>query len=183
MHIEAFALHITWTCYGTWLPGDPRGYVSNTLLPRRGFSGKENVPGTAYTANDLKTFGHARSIQKSPTRLLTLEQACIAAQALMEAAQKRQWHILRGALMANHVHIVVTNCPADGPNVRRILKGVSDAKLRIRFPDQARWWTTGGSDRYKNDQRAIDAAVEYVANQEHILVAIEDMRIVVLESK
>jgi hypothetical protein len=31
---EPFALHITWTCYGTWLPGDQRGHVSNVLLPQ-----------------------------------------------------------------------------------------------------------------------------------------------------
>ena len=179
MHIEAFALHITWTCYGTWLPGDARGYVSNTLLPRSGFREKENVPGTAYFANDAVTLDHARSLQKFPSAYLTREQAWCAAEAIVEAAQKRQWEILRGALMANHIHMVITNCPPDGPNVRRIIKGVSDAKLRGRFSQQARWWTSGGSDRYKNGQRAIDAAVDYVATQEHILVAIDNMRIFV----
>ena len=33
------------------------------------------------------------------------------------------------AVMANHVHVLVTNCPDDGPAVRRVLKGVSQAEL------------------------------------------------------
>ena len=39
-----FVLHITWTCYGNWLPGDRRGYVSNTLRPEGGFRPKEKHP-------------------------------------------------------------------------------------------------------------------------------------------
>ena len=42
------------------------------------------------------------------------------------------------------------------------------------LPHNQRWWTAGGSDRYKNDQPAIDAAVEYVKNQDHILAMIVD---------
>ena len=31
MTLRPFALHITWTCYGTWLPGDERGYVAGAF--------------------------------------------------------------------------------------------------------------------------------------------------------
>src|SRR3954454_4062773 len=37
MHGPTFALHITWTCYGTWLPGDERGHVSDVIFPDGGF--------------------------------------------------------------------------------------------------------------------------------------------------
>src|SRR6516225_1923021 len=50
-----FALHITWTCYTTWLPGDRRGYVSNTLLPEGGSLPRQNMPGTPVTADDPLT--------------------------------------------------------------------------------------------------------------------------------
>lgn len=177
MHIQDFALHITWTCYGTWLPGDPRGYVSNTLLPKGGFVPKQNVPDTAYAANDSNTYLHAQRLQKSPPARLLTDHAWCAAHAIVNGARERQWHILRGAFMANHVHIVVSGCPQDGPMVRRILKGISDAKLRKEFPGNGRWWTQGGSDHYKNTPRAIEAAIDYVANQEYILVAIDNMRV------
>jgi hypothetical protein len=40
-----FALLLTWTCYGTWLPGDARGYVSNTRSNHGGFEPLQNAPG------------------------------------------------------------------------------------------------------------------------------------------
>jgi hypothetical protein len=119
---KPFALHITWTCYGTWLPGDERGYVSNTLRQPRGFLPKENIPGTPYTSDDPYTRSQAQSLQKGPTVFLNTEQAHIAALALVEAARKGCWRIARGALMRNHIHVVVMECPDDGPGVRRVLK-------------------------------------------------------------
>jgi REP element-mobilizing transposase RayT len=165
-----FALHITWTCYGTWLPGDRRGYVSNTLLPRCGWEPKENTPGTPYRANDPYTRSVARRLQKGPSVWLTGEQAWQAAEALVRTAHTRGWRIVRAALMPNHIHVVIAECPDDGPAVRRILKGVSQAALSKHLGHSQRWWTAGGSDRYKHDAAAIQAAVQYVANQEGKLV-------------
>ncbi|MBV9125731.1 MAG: hypothetical protein JO112_20470, partial [Planctomycetes bacterium] len=90
-----FALHITWTCYGTWLPGDGRGHVSNVLLPAGGFLPKENVPGTPYHPGDDFTRRRARELQKGETVHLTAEQALAAAESLCRAAQSRGWRIVR----------------------------------------------------------------------------------------
>jgi REP element-mobilizing transposase RayT len=144
-----FALHITWTCYGTWLPGDPRGHVSNLQLPKGGFLPKQNVAGTPYNAGDVFTQSRARALQKQETVYLTLKQADAVAASLCRAAQSRAWRILRGAIMANHVHVVLMDCPNDGPAVRRILKGTSQADLTDHVGHTKRWWTAGGSDRYK----------------------------------
>jgi REP element-mobilizing transposase RayT len=170
-----FALHITWTCYGTWLPGDERGSVSNQLLPEGGFRVKQNNPGTPVLAGDSYTRQRAMKLQKGETVFLTAAEALCVAEELVNAARDRGWRILRGAVMANHVHVVVTDCPDDGPAVRRILKGVSQAKLRERTGRGQRCWTAGGSDRYKHDQAAIDAAVRYAAKQERMLAQIVDM--------
>ena len=171
-----FALLITWTCYGTWLPGDRRGHVSNTLLPEGGFLPKENVPDTPYSQGDELTRQRARELQKGETIYLTAEQALVVAVSLCQAAQTRGWRILRAAVMANHVHVVVMDCPNDGPTVRRILKGTSQAALNDHKGHNQRWWTQGGSDRYKNDWPAIEAAVEYVAKQPGMLAFIIDGR-------
>jgi hypothetical protein len=169
-----FALHITWTCYGTWLPGDGRGHVSNALLPGGGFRSKEHLPGTPFGARDEFTHHRARDLQKPETVYLTGEQAQVVAASLCRAAQNRGWRILRGAVMANHVHVLLTDCPNDGPSVRRILKGSSQADLNDHAGQNRRWWTTGGSDRYKNDWPAIEAAVRYVANHPTMLSGIVD---------
>ena len=57
----------------------------------------------------------------------------------------------------------------DGPAVRGVLKGNTQAALSEQAGHPARWFTAGCSDRYKNDQPAIDAAVQYVADQEGML--------------
>jgi len=52
---EPFALLITWTCYGTWLPGDRRGYGSNTRRKDGKYDPKQNIPGTSITADHALT--------------------------------------------------------------------------------------------------------------------------------
>ena len=173
-----FALHITWTCYATWLPGDLRGYVSNTLLPEGGHIPKQNTPGTLYRTDDPLTRRAARSLQKGPTVGLSPEHARCVIRSLAEAARARSWRILRAAVMPNHVHVVVTDCPDDGPAVRRILKGNSQAALSAATGRRQRWWTAGGSDRYKHDHAAIEAAVAYVAGQPGMLAQIVDMEVI-----
>ena len=174
---KPFAIHITWTCYGTWLPGDERGYVSDTLLMGGGFLPKQNTPGTPCTTDDAYTRQHAHSLQRDPSVYLDVEQALIAAHALVKAARDRNWRIVRGALMCNHIHIVVMDCPDDGPAVRRILKGNSHAALAEHTGRRQRWWTAGGSDRYKHDWQAIENAVNYGAQQPGILVEIVDIEV------
>jgi len=175
---QPFALHITWTCYGTWLPGDPRGHVSNSLLPDGSFLPKRNIPGTAYSEGDARTHQRAQALQKYPTVLLAASQALCVVKSLLEAANARDWRILRAAVMSNHTHVVIADCPDDGSAVRRILKGVTQAALSRADGRPTKWWTKGGSDRYKHGHEAIEAAIRYVARQAGVLAAIDDMRIV-----
>ncbi len=173
---DPFALLITWTCYGTWLPGDARGYVSNALKPGGGFEPKHNLPGTPYTADDPHTRTRARQLQQWPTVLLTAAHARVVTEALVAAAE-RDWWIDRAAVMANHVHVLGTACPDDGPAVRRVLKGNSQAALNRHAGRPGRWWTAGGSDRYKRGTAAVMAAIRYVAGQAWKLAEVIDMKV------
>jgi REP element-mobilizing transposase RayT len=167
-----FALLGTWTTYGTWLPGDERGYVSHTLHAPGDWDGRENTPGTEYAKTHERTLRLARSAQKGETVWLTVEQARAAAESLVQATESRGWRIVRGAVMANHLHLLVVGCPNDGSEVRRVLKGNSQAALSKLRGSPQRWWTAGGSDRYKNDEQAILNAMRYIENQDRVLVAI-----------
>ncbi len=177
MSDKPFALHITFTTYGTWLPGDKRGYVSTTRLPEGGTLPKKNLYGTDYTRNDPYTKQVACAQQKYDTVWLNLDHAKVIAHELVAACQQRDWFIAQAAIMSNHVHVVVMQCPQDGPAVRRILKGVTQAELSKHTGHPQRWFTKGGSNRYKFDQQAIDNAIVYVRNQERMLVGIENMKI------
>lgn len=174
--MRPYALLVTWTCYGTWLPGDARGYVSNQLREEGGYSPRENVPGTGYTRNDERTRTRARELQAFPTVLLHPEQAEVVAVSLTVSCQSRHWWIAQAAIMSNHVHVLLTCCADDGPQVRRVLKGTSQAALSEYAGQSRRWWTAGGSDRYKHDERAIEAAKRYVAHQARMLAGVEQMR-------
>ncbi len=96
---EPCGLLITWTCYGTWLPGDPRGYVSQTRMPDGGWLPKENMPGAPYRADDPLSRNGARKRQEWPTVNLTVEQARCVAESLVKAAVDRGWRIARAAVM------------------------------------------------------------------------------------
>ena len=86
---QPFALHITWTCYGAWLPGDPRGHVSNTRFTDGGYLRKANIVGTPYRRGDNFTRQQAHAAQLAPSASLTAELALVAAEALCAAAQAR----------------------------------------------------------------------------------------------
>jgi REP element-mobilizing transposase RayT len=172
--MRPFALHITWTTYGTWLPGDERGHVSNIILPAGGFIRADDTPGAPIPSGDEFTRQRAADLQKGDTVWLTAAQALSACQAIAAAASKRGWLVVRAGAMANHLHNVVMNCPDDGPLVRRILKGTSQAALNDLAGRNQRWFSAGGSDRYKHGDEAIANAVNYVARQAFQLARIID---------
>ena len=97
-----FALLITWTCYGTWLPGDKRGYVSNTKKQNGEFELKHNAYATPYTRDHTATFQQAQLLQRQATVLLSVNQALCAAKGIAKAASDRNWNVLRCAVMANN---------------------------------------------------------------------------------
>ena len=173
---HSFGIHITWTTYASRLPGDERSYVSNTYIPGKGYVRKQNTPGMPYTSDSPATRERARKLQKWDTVYLDAEDAFVVAEALVAAAKKNGWHIPRAAVIANHVHAVVINCPADGPAIRRVLKGNAYAALTEHRGKPLRWWTTGGSDRQKHGEHALLTAIEYVANQDGKLGEVIEMK-------
>ncbi len=89
MNDRPFALFLTWTTYGTWMPGDERGYVADTCKPDGTTEAKINQIGTPYLKNDAFAQIQARKRQKGLTTWLSPASALIAAEALIEAAMTR----------------------------------------------------------------------------------------------
>ena len=178
MNDEPFALFIIWKCYGTWLPGDRRGYASNTRRPDGGFVAKQNIPGTPYAAGDRST--RNRALQRYATVRLAVDQTDCVVRAMVEAAGRRGWRLARAAVISNHVHVIVLSCPDDGPAVRRILKGTCQAALSRLANVSKRWWTAGDSDRYLHDEDSILAAMKYVEKQAGVLAYVVDDRVTIV---
>lgn len=162
---------LTWTTYGTWLPGDARGFVS----PIQDESGQRvihNVHDTPYDADMPRLRAYAQRVQKQPTVWLSAEQAEVVRKQLLETAQIRHWHLHAFAIMSNHVHLVV-EADEEVPATKLLgdFKAYTTRKLRAfaNSPD-ARFWTEKGSTRLLPNDQALENAVQYVANQEKPLV-------------
>jgi REP element-mobilizing transposase RayT len=172
----AFDRHwlLTWTTYGTWLPGDVRGFVSP--ISREAEGGKwarENRPGVAYDRDMPDRLKQSRQLLKGPPVFLRLPQAELLLGQFQETARHRGWGLLAAAVMRAHVHVVV-GVPGDPePDAMlRDFKAYGSRVLNRQFsrPESGTWWTEGGSKRVKRAEAAVVAAVRYVARQEKALV-------------
>ena len=163
---------LTWTTYGTWLPGDARGFVS----PVRGSAGKgerHNVVNTEYTSNRPALERFARGKLRGEPVLLNREQAEVVLHQCQATADFRQWKLLAISVMRNHVHAIVrvNEDPPPGALLRD-LKSYSSRALNEQWskPLSGTWWTTSGSTRMLSDEAGVITAARYVRDQEFPLV-------------
>ena len=163
---------LTWTTYGTWLPGDIRGSVTS-VKEGEGPRHRHNRHGTAYDGPMPGLRRSALDLMKGDPVWLEAAHAAVALQQFQEIANHRKWTIMAAAIMANHVHLVV-GVQGD-PNPADLLqdfKSYSSRQLNAEFgrPDSGTWWTKSGSRRKLPNEPAVTAAVKYVLEQEKPLV-------------
>ena len=165
---------LTWTTYGTWLPGDERGFVSR-VPDDQGSHVIHNLPGEPYDGDEPAVRKAADARRQGAPVKLDRAAAEVCADALREVCEKYNVTIHAGAIMATHVHLVVTSDEAEGPRLLNLFKGVSSRRLGQRFGRQpsGSWWTASGSRRLLREGDAIENAVNYVRNQPSLLVAFE----------
>jgi REP element-mobilizing transposase RayT len=163
---------LTWTTYGTWLPGDSRGFVSN-VPDGPGPEVRHNIPGTPYDADDARVRHRARDNLVGDPVWLTAEQAVIVVEQFLQTAAFRGWLLLAIAVMSNHVHLVVgvTGDP-DPAKLLHDFKSYATRALKAhgQKPSGGRWWTESGSRRKLSGEQAVQAAIEYVLHQHRPLV-------------
>ncbi len=159
---------LTWTMYGNWLPGDPRGFVSSV---RNGKGGRvtHNIPGTPYDEDwELLNVSMLQSLKQPPIRLAR-DQADVVLKQFHETATYRAWQLIAAAVMANHCHLVVG--VVGDPEPSKVLgdfKAYASRALNRKWPKpvSGTWWTESGSKRKLKDEPAILGAVAYVRDQE-----------------
>src|SRR5262245_30447209 len=94
---DADAYFITWTTYGTWLPGDPRGHASNVVGADGRYHCTSNEFGTERLTGDQATLNRALAQQKWNTVWFDSRLAQVCAGVLIESAIERDWRIVRSA--------------------------------------------------------------------------------------
>ncbi|MGQ9505346.1 MAG: transposase [Thermogutta sp.] len=156
---------LTWTTYGTWLPGDARGSVASVRQgpgPRR----ERDTPGEPFEAPMPALEAASRKLQREPAAFLAVEHAQPLLEQLLKTAAYRDWVLLAAAIVSNHIHIVVTAAEEVSPEViLRDMKAYGSRVLNQIGPRRRRWWTRRGSRRYLPHDRAVQNAIEYVQRQ------------------
>jgi REP element-mobilizing transposase RayT len=166
---------LTNTCYGTWLPGDARGFVARVWEHRPGDPDIQprvthDIPGTAYDEG-MPGLEHASgALMKGPPINLTMAHAEALLGQFRETTAHRRWELRAVAIMFNHFHIVVG--VVGDPKPSKILgdfKSWATRTLSQRFgpPASKTWWTERGSKRRLPNEVALAAAIHYVLYNQH----------------
>jgi REP element-mobilizing transposase RayT len=149
------AYFLTWTTYGTWLPGDERGWVDK--------------PGQ-FRPPDPRLQAASRSLLAEEPCVLDAGQRRQVEETIAKHCAIRGWHLHAVNCRTNHVHVVVT-AAAPPATVREQLKAWCTRRLKERQraasadpeqPVRAHWWTERGSLRWLNDEASLAEAIRYV---------------------
>ncbi|HZU38717.1 MAG TPA: hypothetical protein VFA18_22510 [Gemmataceae bacterium] len=165
---------ITWTCYGTWLPGARQGFVSH-VRDEHGDLVIHNIPGTPYDADMPALDAHARAQMIGPPVSLDQTAADAMIAQYQETCRIRGWELEAASVMCNHTHIVVG--VAGDPDPQAILETFKSwatrAVKRLRpLPLNGTFWTAKGSKRKLPHQPALQAAVIYVGRKQPAPLAV-----------
>jgi REP element-mobilizing transposase RayT len=169
---------LTTTTYGTWLPGDRRGFVS----PVSGDDGSwllHNVPGTPYDTDHEGLRAHHRQRLLGPPVYLVHEQAVRLLEQFHETARYRERLLAAAAVMREHAHLVVGVIGDPEPSyLLGDFKAYGSRALNEQWgkPKSGTWWTEKGSTRKLKDDDAVLAAVAYVRDQRAPLALFVDPR-------
>jgi len=139
---------LTWVTYGTWLPGDQRGWVEY----RHGWQ----LPDPAREAEA------AAKMTEDACRL-SEEQRSAVEQQVGETCRRRGWRLHAVTCRSNHVHVVVSAADTHPKKIRTDLKAWTTRCLKGQFDEKREnWWAQRGSIRYLYDEDDLEAAVAYV---------------------
>ena len=160
---------LTWTTYGSRLPGDGRGFVGRVRERRPGESvGRRRVHNLPQTEFDAAKSGlevaARRRMTAPPTRLFPEAGGPLLNQ-FAETASIRNWRCLAAAALTDHVHLLVAVHGDPAPEtLLRDFKAYGSRILNQRFGPR-RWWSDGGSTRKKSTVEETLAAARYVRDQ------------------
>jgi REP element-mobilizing transposase RayT len=150
------AYFITWTSYGTWLPGDDRGWI------KKNFNGVQTP--NAKLEQEMRGKMAEDAVQLSDS------QRTIIDKTVRDHCAIRDWHLHAVNARTNHVHVVVT-ADRDPDEVMNQLKAwcsrkLSDASgLTTRVAKKAgrrHWFTEDGDKQLIDDQEFLRNAIKYV---------------------
>lgn len=149
---EPLAYFLTWTTYGTWLPGDERGWV------------EDGEPGIKAADTDRKQ--QAQSLMTDPPVILSPAQRQIVTETIEAHCRIRGWTLHAVNARTTHVHVILTAANVLPEEAMRQLKAWCSRRLSEATGEKRRWWTEHGSTKWINDDAYFHEAVDYVLNRQ-----------------
>jgi REP element-mobilizing transposase RayT len=144
---EPLAYFLTWTTYGTWLPGDDRGWNRK----------RDHDSLEPSIARQESAIGQ----MKETPYLLAKPEREIVEDTIRKHCEIRNWAIHAVNVRSNHVHVVAT-APATKPEtVVSQFKTWCTRKLKAKCAGRSRFWTEGASTRWINTEAELAKAIEY----------------------
>jgi len=159
---------LTWTTYGTWLPGGRRGFVGNVRVAG-GAQETHNTFATPYDGDMDRLEQWTRNRMTGEPVALTTADALAMIDQYQETARIRKWDFVAASVMFNHTHILVgMPSVADPDTALETLKGWATRAIKKHrpTPPNGTFWTVKGSARKRKDERAIRAGVVYVMRKQ-----------------
>lgn len=158
MRDDPLAFMFTWSTYGTWLPGDARGWVEY----RRGFQLPDPILEIECRAN----------MTEDACRLNPQQRERVHVQ-VAETCQHKQWVLHAVNCRTNHIHVVLSSIAAP-TTIREQLKAWCTRRLKeqqlaagvSRRDGRTKWWTERGSIRWIFREDDLAAAISYVRDQQ-----------------
>jgi REP element-mobilizing transposase RayT len=139
---------LTWTAYGTWLPGDERGWV-------------DGATHEMHFSPDAERAKAARARMTENAITLDGDQRQLVERTIGDHCRIRGWQLHAVNARTTHVHAVVA---LDGTPEKalRELKAWTTRRLKEVYPGRETWWTEKGSRRYLWTEDALESAIRYV---------------------
>jgi len=148
MHDDPVGYFLTWPTYGTWLPGDARGWVRYKA---------------GWQLPDPIREREAQARMAEDACVLSAEQRQVVEAQIAETIGHRGWTLHVVNCRSNHVHVVVSANVSDPDKIRNDLKAWATRTLRKSFDSRReKWWAERGSIRYLNNDDDLEAAILYV---------------------
>ena len=139
---------LIWVTYGTWRPGDARGWVEY----RHGFQLPDSARAEEATAK----------MTEDACRLSEQQRNAVQRQ-IRETCRHRGWHPHAVNCRSNHVHVVLSAPDTRPKKIRTDLKAWATRCLKQQFDaNRENWWAERGSIRYLYKEDSLHAAVAYV---------------------
>ena len=145
---DPVAYFITWTSYGTWLPGDERGW-------HRWGESEPRPPNELFRQM-------AAAAMKETEFTLAPDDRELVERTVARHCRIRGWMLHTVRARSNHVHVVVTAPGYHPKTVRDQLKAWCTRHLKPKYPGRERFWTEGGSCRWINHDDDLASAIAYV---------------------